>query len=188
MTAQSWRLCDRILQFQTKWFTLIGEHLQPSNGTVLEYWRIEKADSVIIIPIQNQQLILPSSTYRPGLGKTTLDFPGGRCPKSQPLEQAAVSILKRELGIAAATISQLTLLNQTGWAVNSSFSNQKLYGFVAQLQPEVVIPMKHVGVTYPATTKGIQLLLNEISCLQCRLVLREWQAEHMRHQLEFSAL
>ena len=72
MTTQSWRLCDRILQFQTKWFTLIGEHLQPSNGTVLEYWRIEKADSVIIIPIQNQQLILPSLSYRPGLGKTTL--------------------------------------------------------------------------------------------------------------------
>ncbi|WP_228040136.1 hypothetical protein [Nodosilinea sp. LEGE 07088] len=43
---------------------------------MLEYWRVEKADSVIILPLQNQRLILPPHTYRPGMGKLTLDFQG----------------------------------------------------------------------------------------------------------------
>jgi hypothetical protein len=57
---------------------VIGEHLEDETGQILKYWRVEKADSAIILPIQNQQLILLPPTYHPGLGEKTLDFLGGR--------------------------------------------------------------------------------------------------------------
>jgi hypothetical protein len=55
MTRQSdqpWRIQDRFLELHSRWMTLIGEHLQDHRGEILKYWRIEKADSVIVLPIQ----------------------------------------------------------------------------------------------------------------------------------------
>ncbi|MDJ0618615.1 MAG: NUDIX hydrolase [Calothrix sp. MO_192.B10] len=172
--SRGWQTQDRFLELHSQWLSVIGEHLQDEQGETLEYWRVEKADSVIILPIQNQQLILPPPTYRPGLGEKTLDFPGGRVPETEKAVTVVPKILQRELGITPETISRLTPLNSQGWAVNSSFSNQKLFGFVAHLEPTVQIPAKFIGGMYPINHDGISSLLNSLICLQCRAVLLEW--------------
>jgi hypothetical protein len=78
----SWQVQDRFLELHSRWVTLIAEHWQDAQGQRLEYWRIEKADSVIVLPIQKDalaqpQILLPPASYRPGVGRVTLDFPGG---------------------------------------------------------------------------------------------------------------
>jgi hypothetical protein len=174
MNSQIWKKQNRFLQLENQWLTLIGEHLQDTQGDQLEYWRVEKADSIIIIPIQNQQLILPPPTYRPGVHQVTLDFPSGRWTKEESLEQTAIKILQRELRIAVTETVNLTLLNSAGWDINSSFSNQKLYGFVAQIEDYILIPSEYMGETYPISKVGIQALLSRLNCLQCRAILLEW--------------
>ncbi len=129
-----WQVRDHFLELRSRWMTLIGEHLQDDQGKILEYWRIEKADSVIVLPIQDGQFLLPPPSYRPGVGQVTLDFPGGRVSEGQTSEEGAIAVLKRELGIDAIAITQLYSLNNEGWSVNSSFSNQNLYGFVAHFK------------------------------------------------------
>ncbi|MEA5490003.1 MULTISPECIES: NUDIX hydrolase [Pseudanabaena] len=170
----TWQVQDRFLEMHSRWMTLIGEHLQDDHGKILEYWRIEKADSVIVIPIQGDRLLLPKPSYRAGIGQSTLDFSGGRVTTGQNPQPAAIATLKRELGIEASAIAQLIPLNNEGWAVNSSFSNQKLYGFVAHLEQKAKLSPDFDIVTYPATLDGCQNLLREITCLQCRAVLMEW--------------
>lgn len=175
MNCADWQIRDRFLELRSPWLTVIGEHLQePKQGQILEYWRVEKADSVIILPIQNHQLILPPPTYRPGLGKATLDFPGGRLPEGEQAIEVVPTILQRELGVTAEDIVQITALNSRGWAVNSSFSNQQLYGFVADLHSTAKIPANFIGETYPSTDSGVQSLLKSLTCLQCRALLLEW--------------
>ncbi|MGA9381114.1 MAG: NUDIX domain-containing protein [Phormidium sp.] len=173
-SGQEWKLRDRFLEIRSRWFTLFGEHLEDSQGQQLEYWRIEKADSVIILPIHNHQIILPPPSYRPGVSQMTLDFPGGRVPEGQTPQEAIPKILRRELGIEVTDIAQLTPLNSQGWAVNSSFSNQKLYGFVANLRDDINLLPEFVTNTYPTTSSGVQNLLKELICLQCRVILLEW--------------
>ena len=173
-TKESWKTGDRFLEIRSHWVTLIGEHLEDDLGQTLEYWRVEKADSVVILPIQNQQIILPPLTYRPGVGILTFDFPGGRIPEEKSPENAVGIILQRELGIKEKAIAQLTSLNIRGWAVNSSFSNQKLFGFVAEIKPSVKVPTEFIGATYPVSKAGVYELLKELSCLQCRSILLEW--------------
>ncbi|WP_082906467.1 NUDIX domain-containing protein [Phormidesmis priestleyi] len=165
---------SRFLELHSRWMTLIGEHLQDQHGEILEYWRIEKADSVIVLPIQSGHILLPSPSYRPGVGQVTLDFPGGRITAGQQPEQAAIATLKRELGIEATEITQLLPLNTQGWAVNSSFSNQKLYGFVAHIEYHTQLPVNFVVTTYPISSVGVRDLLQRFTCLQCRAVLLEW--------------
>ncbi len=166
-----WEVGSRFANLSTPWFTLIGEHIQAGDQP-LDYWRIEKADSVIILPIQDNHLLLPAPTYRPGIGSKTLDFPGGRCPKDQDPAEAAQQTLQRELGIDATAIMSLQPINPQGWPVNSSFSNQKLYGFIAQLHPG---PVPKQDRAYAIdVSPGIDRLRSELTCLQCRMVLWEW--------------
>lgn len=179
MSSQDEPQPNQFLALHCPWLTLIGESLQDSQGKIMDYWRVEKVDSVIILPLLKQQLILPPSTYRPGLGETTLDFPGGRVPAHQSPQMRVPAILKRELGIQATEIATLTALNQKGWAVNSSFSNQKLYGFIAELKPETQLSSQYIGAFYEATEAGIASLLEVLTCLQCRTVLLEWYFQYI---------
>jgi len=170
-SSPAWPVNDRFLELRCRWMTLIGEHLQDDRGQLLEYWRVEKADSVIVLPVQNSMILLPAPSYRPGLGQITLDFPGGRISEEQDHHEAALMTLKRELGIEATAVTRLTPLNSEGWAVNSSFSNQKLYGFTADIDGGLSTSEL---LTYPANAIGVNDLLKSLTCLQCRAVLLEW--------------
>jgi 8-oxo-dGTP pyrophosphatase MutT (NUDIX family) len=170
-----WQVRDRFLNLQTRWFALIGEHLVTESLETLEYWRIERADSVVVMPLLEGSWVLPEPMYRPGVGQATLDFPGGRVGPDQTPAETAPQVLQRELGIEIAAIASLTPLNVDGWPINSSFSNQRLYGWVAELLPHTVptAPCRRFAMD-PA---GLQALEAQLLCLQCRAVLREWQVK-----------
>ncbi len=171
-----WKILNQLVKISSPWVTLIGERVENGEGQVLDYWRVEKADSVVIVTIQGRNFLLPVPQYRPGVQEITLDFPGGRVGKNQSPVEAVPGILARELGIAEAAIATIALLNPQGWAINSSFSNQKLYGCVAHLQLDSPIPSHLLGATYPLTPQGEHHLLEHLTCLQCRAVFREWQS------------
>ncbi|MEB3231283.1 MAG: NUDIX hydrolase [Leptolyngbyaceae bacterium] len=164
---------NRFLELRSQWVTVFGEHIQNAEGQTEEYWRVEKADSAIILPIHENHVILPPPTYRPGVEAKTWDFPGGRIPEHQSLDTVLPNILNRELGVEDKNLEFIPL-NPTGWPVNSSFSNQCLYGFVVHLPPETEITSDFVGHRVPLTRWGIQDLLKRLVCLQCRAVLLEW--------------
>jgi len=162
---QQWKTLDRFVEIRSPWFTLIGEHLQDDRQQVHDYWLIENTDSVVISTIQGGKLLFPLLNYRPGLGKPTLGFPGGRVNAGQTSETVAREILEKELGIKEDAIAHLTLLNASGWRINSVFSNQKLYGFVAEIDPKVSVNPEILAVTYFTTSESIRTLLKDLTCL-----------------------
>ncbi len=173
--SPDWARGDRFFELQSPWLTLIGEHWQDDRQQTLEYWRVEKADSAIVLPLCQDRLLLPPPSYRPGLGESTLDFPGGRVPTGQTAAAVIPVILQRELHIPPDSIQQITPLNAVGWAVNSSFSNQRLYGFVAQLDSAILTTAAAPHWRcYATTPTGIHDLLAVLTCLQCRALLLEW--------------
>ncbi len=171
---EEWKILEKFIEIRSPWLTLIGEKLQDQQGKILDYWRVEKANSVVIITIQGDNFLLPKPMYRPGVQSHTLDFPGGRLPEAIEPIKVVPQILNRELGISQSGITKVTQLNQTGWSINSSFSNQKLYGFVAEINPKFAINANKLGATYSKTATGINLLLEDLTCLQCRAILLEW--------------
>lgn len=174
---QHWKTLDRFLEIRSPWFTLLGEHLEDDRQQVIDYWRVERVDSVVLLTLQAGKLLFPRLNYRPGLGEATLDFPGGRVSEGQTPETAVPKILEKELGLSEDAIAHLTLLNPSGWPINSSFSNQKLYGFVVEIDPTISVNSELLGATYPTTSEGIRSLLQDLTCLQCRAVLLEWQSQ-----------
>lgn len=178
-----WERGDRILELRSRWFTLIGEHWRDSQGQDLEYWRVERAHSLIVLPIHADHILLPPPSYRPGIAAATYDFPGGRLPDSTDPETAARAILQRELGVDSSAIARLTPLNSDGWIINSSFSNQRLYGWVADLRsPTAALPDTWtIAQRHPTTAIGVRTLLTVLSCLQCRAVLLDWWMQLVAH-------
>jgi hypothetical protein len=89
-TAKSqWKTIDRFVEINSHWVKLIAEHLETTEGQIVEYWRVERADSVVILTIQAEKFLFPPTMYRPGVASATLDFPGGRVP-AQVTPAAAV--------------------------------------------------------------------------------------------------
>jgi len=168
---QVWTVQQTLMRLSNSWLSLVGERLQPPGGEDLDYWRIERADSAIIVPIWQQQLVLAPAAYRPGIGTVTLDFPGGRIAAHQTPAAAARQILLRELDMDADAIQALSPLNPVGWPINSSLSNQRLFGFWAQLSDALDLSGRDDCLRFPLTRAGIDRLLALLPCLQCRAVL-----------------
>ena len=176
----NWKVVSEIVKIDASpWLTIYGERIQDTDRMqMLDYWRVTKDHSAVIVTIHRNQFIFPKPVYRVGVDEITLDFPGGRIPPGKEPMDVVPTILERELGIDSDDLHQVKTLNEKGWAINSSFNNQKLYGFVAHVKDDVDLD---VALLYNRTVnvndeKEIQKLLSEdLLCLQCRALLREWQ-------------
>lgn len=128
---------------------------------------------MIVLSVCGDQLLMAPPTFRPGIAGQTVDFPGGRVPSGAPPQELVGALLRRELGVAPASVQEVTPLNINGWAVDSSFSNQRIWGFIAQLtQPLAQLDEKPL-IRVPLTGRHIADLLETLHCLQCRALLLE---------------
>jgi hypothetical protein len=175
--VSEWERLRELVRIGSQWVTLIGERWRDDRGQELDYWRVEKVDSVIVLPIQQGHILCAAPMFRVGIDRATLDFPGGRLPAGQQPQEMVPKLLERELHIPAAAMGNITALNQQKWIVNSSFSNQGLWGFAAEIEADFPIPESAIGMRVTANDRGISELLLQLDCLQCRMVLLEWQRQ-----------
>lgn len=177
MSAKKWKLVRRVLELQSAWVTVYADRLLDNRGNEIEYWHVDRADTVIVLAIHQGHFLLPEPSYRPGAAETTVDFAGGRLTKGQTPEQAALHIVKRELGLAATHITSLEPITKEPLLVDSSFSSQRLYGFVAEVDGAAT---PGDGTRIHPLAK-IEPLRQKLHCLQCRALLNEfvlqWQRE-----------
>lgn len=169
-----WKLLDEFARVSSKWVTLIGERWLCDKGKELEYWRVEKVDSVIVLPIQNGKIFCVKPSYRVGVQRSTLDFPGGRLPDGKQPSEIVPFLMERELGVPASAIRTINELNDAKWIINSSFSNQGLWGFAVEIDNDFTIPDSYIGEVASLDDDEISRLLTKLDCSQCRLVLLEW--------------
>lgn len=172
-----WKLLNEYVRVGSKWVTLIGERWLCDKGKELDYWRVEKVDSVIVLPVQAGQIYCVKPTFRVGVHRSTLDFPGGRLPEGKEPKEIVPLLLERELSLPTAAIRSIIELNKTKWIINSSFSNQGLWGFMVEIDETFTIPESYIGANIKANDSGISELLSRLDCMQCRMVLLEWQRQ-----------
>jgi hypothetical protein len=168
-----------MVTISSPWVTLFGERWSDEHGQQLEYWRVERAHSVIVVPLYRGQILVPHAQFRPGVQKRTVDLPGGRLPDGLTPAEAAPSILARELGIDAPARIETRPLNEQGWIINSSFSNQLLYGVIARLDDVADIDASRLGEAVPDEPHVIAAFIERLECLQCRGVLQEYLLQRL---------
>ena len=108
------------------------------------------------------------------MGRTTLDFAGGRLEEPGRIAETARTIVQRELELDDGDpLLSLEPLNSTGWDVDSSSSRQCVFGAVAELAAHRTVPERAVCALVSATALGASELLVELVGVQCR-ALYEW--------------
>lgn len=168
--VKKWKLLHRIVQLESPWVTVYADRLQDNEGKELEYWHYLRPDSAVAIVMQGDDIVLPAPQYRVGVEEVMLDFAGTRIPKDVEPEVAALRVVVRELGIETDNIIDIRLLTPQPLAVDSSFSSQRLHGFVVRISPDV--SMATNVRRYPLAQA--QDLRHELRCGQCRLLLDEF--------------
>jgi hypothetical protein len=169
-----WQTLSQIVEVRSRWITLVAERLRDGDGRELEYWRVEKSNSLLVVVEYRDELILPHPTYRPGVARVTQDLAGGRYDGSLSKRSTALEILRREFRLAGTVKASITELNKMGWDVDSSMSSQQLYGVVAIVDGSTKIPNSRFGTSYPATVQGGRSLRDDLTCLQCRAAVQAW--------------
>jgi hypothetical protein len=170
-----WQRLSQIVEIRSAWLSMVGERLRDGTGCEVEYWRVEKPDSVLVITVHDGRLVLPARSYRAGVGRVTLDFAGGRLEDPGTIAETSAAIVRREFNLRDGDIvTTEEVLNPAGWDVDSSTSSQRVYGVVMELSLKAPLPDVCVGASYPATDQGGRELLRDLDCVQCRVVLHEW--------------
>ncbi|GEM_PF-204873 len=184
--ASRWHKLAEIARISNPWLTLIGERLRDGGGQIRDYWRTEVDDALIVVVEGDGMLWLPAPQYRPGVDKQTLDFAGGRCPRDwgerahdASQRARAEAILARELDIEREGLKALEPLIETPLAVNSSTSNQRLWGWLAQLKSGVR-PGGADARSFTCDAAGLARLHAALDCLQCRVLLLEYERRTVR--------
>ena len=180
---EHWDLLESFVRVGSRWVTLIGERWRCDKGKILEYWRVEKADSVIVLPLQRKHILCPKKNFRPGVGRPTLDLPGGRLPISMEPAEVVPDLLERELGVSPEAIVRIDQINAMPLLINSSFSNQRLWGYAAMIDEAYTVPESHMHRKFPANETGLAHLLEMMECLQCRALLLDWARKHTEGSL-----
>jgi hypothetical protein len=150
---------------QSRWVTLYKDHLLSNGGYELEYLRVDRSDSVIVLVRQAGKFVLPKPQFRPGIGGRTLDFPGGRIDGTEPAICAELTV-RRELQLEEKVHVQLDQLTVRPLYVDSAFSSQEVFGFVSEI-PE--------GTSLQGKLYTTSELMKQLQCLQCRAMLLEWR-------------
>lgn len=173
-----WTKRRTVMSLTSQWIELHCEEWQKPEGEVCEYWRVKKPDSLIVIPVYDLQLLLPAPSYRPGIGRCTLDFPGGRIDHTEKsdIKTSAQHILLRELNLDESSVARITPMDATGTIVNSSFNSQKLLLARADL---FCIDDIAKGVRYHSLD-DTDRLLRELECLQCSYALMRFRQIYTR--------
>lgn len=171
---RQWQFVKNVINVKNNWLTLIGEHWLDDKKELLEYWRVERSNSLILIVIWQGYLVLPCSQFRVGVGLTTLDLAGGRFVKGGDFNRTALSILNKELKLNTSDINTLEPLNNIGWYVDSSFSDQLLFSGIATIKNSWSPSSSDDVVLYKISDESINILLDKLHCLQCRAAILNW--------------
>jgi hypothetical protein len=189
------RIGPPIATVSSPWLTVYCERYRDEQNQLLDYWRLQRASSVIVIVIFRNEFILPAPQFRPGLQQCTLDFVGGRRRPGLSIQETAAQLVTKELHIPSGILDsprvKWILLNgdgkvdarndddeKEGWPVDSSVSNQRLYGVVACLNDDdddqIVSLLEKNANIRKYSVEQVDDLLTDLQCLQCRAVLLEW--------------
>jgi hypothetical protein len=111
-----WKRLSECVRVASQRVTLIGERWLCDNGQELEYWRIKKADSVIVLPLQAGHLFLRGADLPAWHRPSHVGFPrrpaaGGRLAADKATNYIVPFLPHCELGIAPDAARRTEALN-----------------------------------------------------------------------------
>jgi 8-oxo-dGTP pyrophosphatase MutT (NUDIX family) len=95
--------------FATPWFSLLAR-LQDESKKAEPYYCLQTADFVSVVAVDEKKQLILVRQFRPAIGQTALELPGGHVDERQKPEDAARQELWEETGYRADSFELLGCL------------------------------------------------------------------------------
>ena len=125
--------------------------ISPRTGVEHDFYIIESADWINVIPLTDDDQVVMVRQYRHGSKKVTLEIPGGLLDPGDTPEKAAVRELLEETGYAAEEYVKIG-----GYTPNPAIFSNRCYTFMAR-------NLKKVGNPMPDQTEDLEVVLIPLS-------------------------
>lgn len=118
------------------WHRVLHEVVELPDGRVIDYYRSERPDGAMVLPITPDGEVLFVRQYKHGAGRILLELPGGLINAGEDPADAAVRELREETGFSTERT-----LEPLGWVMaDATKSCERLFSFVARDVVEVGAP------------------------------------------------
>ncbi|MEI7578990.1 MAG: NUDIX hydrolase [bacterium] len=103
-TLPNWKLIEEKEISPSKWFPLFCSKLENTNGTVIsDYFHARFPEVVLLCAVTKDNELIMVEQYKQGIGKVTLELPGGFIDPDETPIAAAERELMEECGIKVET-------------------------------------------------------------------------------------
>lgn len=110
------------------WYKVRRDVVQLPDGTLIDYYRAERPDVAVVLPVTPEGDVLLVRQYKHGAGVVTLELPGGLIDPGEAPLAAAARELREETGFASSLA-----LEPLGWVyADASKSTERVFSFVAR--------------------------------------------------------
>lgn len=127
MAIKVWPLLDRKKIGDYRIFSLYNELYEMPDGRKHDFFVMECADWVNIVPIMPDGRVVLIKQFRAGSGEITYEIPGGMIEKGESPEEGALRELQEETGYRPEKIELTGVVEP-----NPAFIRNKCYMFVAR--------------------------------------------------------
>ncbi len=128
MPKKPWKLITSSRDNSYRVFSIRTDRaISPRNGIEYEFYVLESAPWVNVIPLTPDDHVIMVRQYRHGIRDFTLEIPGGLVEEDDTPEQAAWRELREETGYSAKTMVSLGFVHP-----NPAIQNNKCYTYLAQ--------------------------------------------------------
>lgn len=128
MAPKFWKILESHLNSHYRIFNLRTDRaLSPRTGEANDFFILESADWVNVIPVTPDNRVVLIEQYRHGIRDVTLEIPGGLIEAHDTPESAASRELREETGFREESMAPL------GWvSPNPAIQNNRCYTFLAR--------------------------------------------------------
>jgi 8-oxo-dGTP pyrophosphatase MutT (NUDIX family) len=165
MKLKPWTLISTLKNSSFRIFDLrIDRARSPRTDEVHEFYILESADWVNVIPLTPDHRIVLIRQYRHGIGDITLEIPGGIVEHGDTPEEAARRELREETGFCETEMVPLGHVHP-----NPAFLNNRCHTFVAR-------DVFRAGDQRQDDKEDIEVLLRPVGDIPA--LIREGQISH----------